>query len=544
MPARWTAESVLALAPDESSQRAATGLARLPGSWTGTGTAGDLVWGLCAGSGKSPYQAIVDLTGPAYRCTCPSRKFPCKHALALLLLWSGGAVPDNPEPAGYALAWLESRREKARKSESSSGTIPASSAPSTDSEGWGAGEGGGTDGPGATGNGTGTAGNAGTAGNGAGTAGNAGTAGTGAGTAGNAGTDGTGADTARNDTARDGGGAGAAAGASRRAEERARRVAGGLAELQEWLRDQVRVGLAASASAAGAAQTAAVAARMVDAQAPGVAGVLRGLAEAPAFAEGRPARLLSAYARLHLLARAYERLDTLPAGLAAVVRSRVGYTTSRQEVLTRPAVTDHWLVLAVRDLVEGTVPGRRIWLRGRDTGRMAMLLTFAGNGYWQDPESARLRAGTELHAKLHYYPGQPPLRALTGERHAAPVRATCPEPAGDIDELLAEWASGIAADPWLTTWPALLTGTPVPPARAQPAGQPGQAAAGAPDPDLATEPWYLVDRTGAAVPLAEQESLWKLLAVSAGTPVTVAGEWHGERLLPLTVWHRDEAVPL
>jgi SWIM zinc finger len=536
MPGRWSAQDVLALAADETSQRAAAGLARRPGPWTGTGAAGDLVWGLCAGSGKNPYQAIVDLTGPAYRCTCPSRKFPCKHALALLLRWAGGAVPDAPEPADYARAWLESRREKTRKSRSSSGTIPASSAPSTDSDRWRTREGAQTtEDPGATGAAGGRA----------------------PGQDGSPGQDGApgqdgglGGDAVEEQAAGDGviaaGGRVAAAGASaaaRRAEERAQRVAGGFAELREWLKDQVRVGLAASVSAAGAGDTGAVAARMVDAQAPGVAGVLRGLPAVPVAAEGWPARLLSEYARLHLLARAYERLDTLPAGLAAVVRSRVGYTTSRQEVLTRPAVTDRWLVLAVRDLVEGAVPGRRIWLRGRDAGRTAMLLTFAGNGYWQDPETARLRVGTELHADLHYYPGQPPMRALTGERHAAPVRAARPEPVGDIDALLAEWAAGIAADPWLTTWPALLTGTPVPPGLPLPAGQARQAAR-APDPDSPAEPWYLVDRTGAAVPLAGQESLWRLLAVSGGDPVTIAGEWHGERLLALTVWHRDEAVPL
>jgi hypothetical protein len=223
------------------------------------------------------------------------------------------------------------------------------------------------------------------------------------------------------------------------------------------------------------------------------------------------------------------------------VRSRVGYTTSRQEVLTLPAITDHWVVIAVRDLVEGAVPGRRIWVRGRDTGRIAMLLTFAGNGYWQDPETARLRPGTELHADLHYYPGQPPLRALTGERHAAAVPAHCPEPAGGIDALLADWAAGVAADPWLTAWPALLTGTPVPSGAAAGAAAAG-GAAGAAGP--AGAPWYLLDGTGAALPLAEQESLWTLLAVSGGSPVTVAGEWHGRRLLPLTVWHQDQAVPL
>ena len=42
------------------------------------------------GSGKTPYQVSIDLAGPAYRCSCPSRKFPCKHALALLLLWVRG----------------------------------------------------------------------------------------------------------------------------------------------------------------------------------------------------------------------------------------------------------------------------------------------------------------------------------------------------------------------------------------------------------------------------------------------------------------------
>ena len=75
---------MLALAPDTSSQRAAAGLAGAS-PWSGWGASGELVWGSCAGSGKDPYQVAVDLAGPAYRCSCPSRKFPCKHALGLLL---------------------------------------------------------------------------------------------------------------------------------------------------------------------------------------------------------------------------------------------------------------------------------------------------------------------------------------------------------------------------------------------------------------------------------------------------------------------------
>src|SRR5579863_8886303 len=105
MPERWSAERVLDLAPDESSRRSAVALGR-PARWTGAGVAGDVLWGLCAGSGKNPYQTIVDLSGPAYKCSCPSRKFPCKHALGLLLNWANGSVPGESAPADYAAAWL------------------------------------------------------------------------------------------------------------------------------------------------------------------------------------------------------------------------------------------------------------------------------------------------------------------------------------------------------------------------------------------------------------------------------------------------------
>ena len=326
MQARWSAESVLDLASDESSRRSAAGLGR-PAPWSDTGVAGDVLWGRCAGSGKNPYQTIVDLGGPAYKCSCPSRKFPCKHALGLLLNWANGSVPEQSAPADFARAWLDDRRARAEKAPKPfAAAVPADSPLATD--------------PG---------------------------------------------------TVKD------QAAAARRAQQRAQRVASGLAELQSWLRDQVSVGLSAAPAKANE-----IAARMVDAQAPGVAAALRELSAVPASGEGWPGRLLGAYAQLHLLARAHQRLDTLPPDLAATVRSRVGYPTSRKDVLARPAVTDHWAVLGVRDLADGPVPGRRLWLRGRDCGQWAMLLTFGapgGGGGWQDPETARLRPGTELHAE-------------------------------------------------------------------------------------------------------------------------------------------------
>ncbi len=426
---------MLALAPDAASQRAAAGLAR-PACWSDAGTAGDLVWGRFGGSGKQPYQTVVDLGGPAYQCSCPSRKFPCKHALALLLTWASGAVPEQGQAAGYATAWQASRQARAGARNGTSGQPKD------------------------------------------------------------------------------------AAAAARRVEQRAQRVAAGLAELQVWLGDQVRAGLTA-ARAAGYGHAEAIAARMVDAQAPGVASALRRLSAIPMSGDGWPDRLLAEYGLLHLLTRAHQQLAALSPPLAAVVRSRVGYTTSREGVLATPPVTDRWQVLAVRDVLDGQIPARRVWLRGQHTRRFALLLSFAPVGNFSGLEAA-LIPGLELHADLHFYPGQPELRAVVGTRHGSPAAAGRPTGAGDLAGLLCGWSAGLAQDPWLTEWPALVTGVPVP-------GEPG---------------WQLADHAGLAVPLLGPESRWPLLAVSGGQPVCLAGEWTPAGLIPLTVWHEDQAVRL
>ncbi|QOD05093.1 SWIM zinc finger family protein [Pseudarthrobacter sp. BIM B-2242] len=110
---RWSEEKVVGAAPDPSSLAAARKLA-LPGPWSETGSNDALVWGKCQGSGKTPYQVSVDVAAPAYRCSCPSRKFPCKHALALLLLWARGELADGgAETAAFAEEWASQRADRA-----------------------------------------------------------------------------------------------------------------------------------------------------------------------------------------------------------------------------------------------------------------------------------------------------------------------------------------------------------------------------------------------------------------------------------------------
>src|SRR5246127_2080364 len=104
-------QKIEAIAPDQASLQSARKLLK-PASWSGLSADGTgLVWGECQGSGSSPYRVVVSEADAGYKCTCPSRKFPCKHSLALMWMRAEGkaaftsaAVPD------WVKDWLSRRR--------------------------------------------------------------------------------------------------------------------------------------------------------------------------------------------------------------------------------------------------------------------------------------------------------------------------------------------------------------------------------------------------------------------------------------------------
>ncbi|MDL4774654.1 SWIM zinc finger family protein [Actinomadura xylanilytica] len=429
MSDRWGREHVLGLAPDAASAKAAGGVSK-PAKWNELGCDDETVWGECQGSGRSAYRACVDLTEPAFRCSCPSRKFPCKHALGLLLMWSGGAFAGGARPA-WADEWMEQRRERAGKAQERRAA------------------------------------------------------------------------------------AGAKAKDPKTAERRERRVDDGLGDLDQWLRDQVAHGLAHAEKSPYKVWDDA-ARRLVDAQAGGLAGQVRGLAAIPR----RPAwpdRLLEEYALLRLLVRAHQRRGELPAALGETVRARVGFTVPQEDVQAGgERVRDHWCVTGSHDSAQDQLTTRRVWLRGRRTGRPALVLSFAAPGRALD---ASLAAGTEIDAELAFYPGAQPLRALVAERHTAPTPGV---PDGTtVHGFLEERASALALDPWLERWPATLADVRI--------ARDGAGALSVIDPD------------GDALPLRTADP-WRLLAVSGGAPVTLAGEWTHQGLRVLTAWYRNEEV--
>lgn len=115
MAAVWTAEQILALAPDPASAKNGRGLAS-PAKWPSLGKSARAVWGECKGSGAEPYKVRIDLGEPAFKCSCPSRKFPCKHGIGLFLLFAEKpAALTEGEPPGWVKEWLDSREGRAAK---------------------------------------------------------------------------------------------------------------------------------------------------------------------------------------------------------------------------------------------------------------------------------------------------------------------------------------------------------------------------------------------------------------------------------------------
>ncbi|MFF3894864.1 SWIM zinc finger family protein [Streptomyces sp. NPDC001812] len=450
---RWTADQVLALAPDLASRTAGSKLGAA-GPWSEAGSSGEgAVWGLCEGSGGKPYRTVVDIadpSGPAYRCSCPSRKFPCKHALGLLLLWAGdeGAVPraEAPEWAGQ---WITGRRGAVGRN--------------------GAAERNGVAGPSGSPSGP-----------------------------------------ADPEAAR------------RRAERRAERVTAGASELEQRLTDLLRGGLA-TAERSGYGLWEETAARMVDAQAQGLATRVRELGALPGTGPGWPVRLLEECALLHLLAQGWLRRDRLPEGLAATVRSRTGLPAPADG----PPVRDRWLVLAQYDSADARLTTRRIWLYGTDSRRTALLLSYGAAG--RAPELT-LPVGLILDAELSAHPGTGQARAALGERFAAPAPTAERPPGTTTTRAAARYSDALRDDPWLDSVPVTLD-------RVVPAPDGGS--------------WQLADADeDAALPLTaaarSRPGLWRLVALSGGAPVTVFGECGHQGFTPLAAWPEGpgEVVPL
>jgi hypothetical protein len=455
----WTPDQVLALAPDDASRKNASGLAA-PRRWFSLFKWEDesqhILWGEIRGSGADPYRCQVDLDGPGYKCTCPSRKLPCKHALALFLLFAGQpSAFEVAAPPDWVTIWLAKRAEQNERRALRTAARAEGLDPQPDPQA---------------------------------------------------------AEQAR----------------SQRAAERDRKIRAGLDDLETWLCDLLRQGLAAAQSQPRAFWETA-AARLVDAQAPGLARLVRAMPWLASSGANGLERLLDQIARLYLAIEGYRRIAFLPPDQQASLRAVIGFTIKQEELLETPGVSDTWLILGSLVEEETGLAVQRTWLLGQDTRRPALVLAFnASNGASGSPAPTTLDAslvpGVALPAELVFYPGAFPLRAAVSTRRPALDLPTALPGCASLVEATAGYAAALARFPWLERYPLALNDI-------RPLYDSGE--------------WSICDAVGRCLPISRGfHHGWKLLALSGGHPIGLFGEWNGEHLLPLSAWAEGRFLSL
>lgn len=429
----FSEEQVLKLAPDESSAK--SGMELSSGrKWVGFGVSELGLWGECQGSGKSPYRTAIDFAGPAFKCSCPSRKFPCKHGLGLLLFYAKDpdTFKQNDFPE-WAASWIEERAIKAgKKAERDSAAKPPDPVAK-----------------------------------------------------------------------------------AKRQADRVAKVDSGIADLNRFLEDRIRQGLSSVASQ-GRGMWEQQAARLTDAQAPGLARMLRQCSDIPNSHENWPEHLLARMSLVHLATQGYARLEDLSPDAQDDIRNIVGFTVSQEELLKQAGTKDLWQVLGQRVEVDEKLKTQRTWLRGMESKQWALILQFA---YGNAPLDVSFEQGKIVEAELVFFPGSLKMRALAKNVSNDKVKIRKLNAYADAEEFLLDYAKAMALNPWTETFPCALSNVlPVP---------------------LGNREIVLVDTNRNIIPLRtnmfDESGLgyWNLLAISGGKQLDLFGEWSGRSLLPL-----------
>jgi hypothetical protein len=244
------------------------------------------------------------------------------------------------------------------------------------------------------------------------------------------------------------------AAAAKRSEDTERAILDALDALEQWIGDQLRLGLAAFIDDA-TARCRRISARLVDGKAPALAGRIDELpARLFALPPGdRPRGAVVELGKLVLIARAFRA-----APRDAEVRRTVTTSESREALLANPntlRLRARWEVLAEQTQTrrDGFV-SQTTWLLnlGEAGPRFATLVDYF-------PASAGRRSsaftpGEQFRGELAFYPAQQPLRAIFIQREAATDADTRPWPA---PETLADALSKpLLAEPWTLEVPVLL----------------------------------------------------------------------------------------
>ena len=435
MSLNLTEEQILALAPDAGSIKSGKELAN-PGKWVSKGIHEKALWGECQGSGSKPYQTQIDLLNIAFKCSCPSRKFPCKHGLGLLLLHSRqpNIFTQSSEPE-WVTAWLSKREEKQEK-QAEKKDKPVDEAAQ-----------------------------------------------------------------------------------AKRAQAREQKVMDGIEELRLWISDIVRNGIH-SMPEKGSNWFEQMAKRMVDAQAPGLAALVRNLGNTGFYSDGWQSGFMDQLLQLYLLIEGFKNSNDPDDAILPDLRLSIGFTQKQDELKEQSGITDNWLVLS-RQVSEGdNITTEKFWFYGTGTQRYALVLQFIAKG-----QIAQLAftPGMHINAELVFYPSALPMRAIIKQQHNTGTKSTY-QAFNNWNEIAAEETDAFAILPFRSERSYLIHQV---------------------KPVQYKQQWWLQDSNGQLMQLAQPNRyIWKLLSISGGDALDMAVIGKEDKYLAVGLWSKGEYIIL
>ena len=293
----------------------------------------------------------------------------------------------------------------------------------------------------------------------------------------------------------------------------------GLTELELWLHDLVRNGLVA-ARRKPKKYWFAMADRMVDAKAPGIAVELRQLAAVPTDDADWAETILRRIGRLYLLIQGFQQFDMLAPEVQADLYTAVSRQTRNTALMDAPGIRDKWHILGQETDQSGRRYIQHIWLWGEQSNRAAQISRIAHS---QRHKTFNLVTGTVLDAKLQFYLGTSPLRAQIIEQYGASLPKNDVIGHASIQAALGDFSQAVAANPWFKQFPMLITAVPI----------------------HNYSHWHIQDESGANLLLpTHYKQGWHLLALSRGRPLPIFGLFDGRTLTPLSVWHDGRVLSL
>jgi hypothetical protein len=197
--------------------------------------------------------------------------------------------------------------------------------------------------------------------------------------------------------------------------------------------------------------------RLIDAQAPGLAAMVRTLRDLP-YKEGTEwqQQAVDIIGKMWMIIRGFSKMYELPEPQQADLKALAGWGAGPKEVLNDPnalSIKDNWLVAGRSTELIDDITTQRNWLLGLHTGHFALILQFA---FKNMPIESNFAPGNAYTMDLAFFPSATPLRAVVREQGKVVSSEHSLSPFPNWAAVEADRAVQLAINPLLDQFPVFV----------------------------------------------------------------------------------------